>query len=424
MVAKYRTVFAVPGSPGLILSVLIGRLPLGMGSLAILLLVRGAENSYAIAGLAVGAYSFASAAAAPLQGRLVDGFGRRNVLAPFALAQATFLIALVIAASAHAGGAVLVPIAAAAGALMPPVSPTARALMREVYTEPGVLDTAYALDSVLQEIVWTTGPLVVALIVAAASPRVAVLVLAAVAIVGTGLFVRSPLARDRGRRTGHRERGSVLGNRELRALLWPVALMGIGLGCTEVGLPSLALHAGSRPASGLLLSVWSVGSIVGGLSYGARVWTTPIDRRYRLLLLSGVVCYAPLIFARSIPAGLVGSLLAGLAIAPVFSSQYTLVGRAVRPGTENEAFTWVSAALVGGLALGSALGGASIGVGGVAAPFELSCLAAAVAGAIAIMTGAGRIADRSHERSEERQLGLREGAGECLESATAVLEGE
>jgi predicted MFS family arabinose efflux permease len=249
-------------------------------------------------------------------------------------------------------------------------------------------------------------------------------VLAAVAIVGTGLFVRSPLARDRGRRTGHRERGSVLANRELRALLWPVALMGIGLGCTEVGLPSLALHAGSRPASGLLLSVWSVGSIVGGLSYGARVWTTPIDRRYRLLLLSGVVCYAPLIFARSIPAGLVGSLLAGLAIAPVFSAQYTLVGRAVRPGTENEAFTWVSAALVGGLALGSALGGASIGVGGVAAPFELSCLAAAAAGAIAIMTGAGRIADRSHERSEERQLGLREGAGECLESATAVLEGE
>ncbi len=139
--------------------------------------------------------------------------------------------------------------------------------------------------------VWTTGPLAVALIVAVASPRVAVLVLAVVAIVGTRLFVRSPLARDRGRRAGHRERGSVLANRELRALLWPVLLMGVGLGCTEVGLPSLALHAGSRPASGLLLAVWSVGSIVGGLSYGARVWTAPIDRRYRLLLLSGVVCY-------------------------------------------------------------------------------------------------------------------------------------
>jgi predicted MFS family arabinose efflux permease len=96
-----------------------------------------------------------------------------------------------------------------------------------------------------------------------------------------------------------------------------------------------------------------------------------------------VLCTAPLIVARSIPAGVVGALLAGLMIAPLFSCQYALVGRAVTPGSETEAFTWVSAALVGGLAVGSALGGAAIAPVGESAPFVLSCLASLLAAATA-----------------------------------------
>ena len=103
-----------------------------------------------------------------------------------------------------------------------------------------------------------------------------------------------------------------------------------------------------------------------------------------------LVCTAPLIAARTIAAGIVCSLLAGLAIAPVFSCQYALVGRAVTPGSETEAFTWVSAALIGGLAAGSAIGGAVIGPGGVGAPFVISCLASLLAVVIAVGTRSPR----------------------------------
>src|SRR2546421_645328 len=72
-------------------------LPQGMASLAILLLVRGATHSYAAAGAAVGAYSLASAAVAPIQGRLVDRLGRVRVLAPSAIGQAVLLGVLVLA---------------------------------------------------------------------------------------------------------------------------------------------------------------------------------------------------------------------------------------------------------------------------------------------------------------------------------------
>jgi MFS family permease len=388
MVARYRSVLAAPGYARVFGTALIGRLPQGMLSLAILLLVRQTTRSYAAAGLAVGGYAFACAAAAPLQGRLVDRFGRERVLAPSAIAQAGVLLGLVLASNASAGAEVLVGLATLAGALVPPIAPTVRALLREVLEDPEVRETAYALESVIQELIWITGPLLVAVVIAFVSPSGAVLLSGLICVVGTGLFVRTPLAGGSGRRNSPHERTAALAIPELRALLAPVALMGVGLGGIEVGLPSLALHAGSRPSSGLLLAMWSVGSLIGGLWYGSRVWQVSLARRYRTLLMTGIACTAPLIAARTIPEGMVCSLLAGLTIAPVFSCQYALIGRAVTPGIETEAFTWVSAALIAGLAVGSALGGAAIGSAGVSAPFVIACLATGLAALLAGTTRA------------------------------------
>ena len=385
MGSKYRAVLSVPGAGPLFATALVGRFPQGMSSLAILLLVRGTTHSYAAAGAAVGAFALATAASAPIIGRLVDRFGRARVLMPFACAQAVVYALIVVAAVSGAGAAALIVLSAATGALLPPIAPSVRSLLREVFDDHAVLDTAYALESIFQETIWIVGPLLVALMIAVTSPEAAVAMLGVVCVGGTSLFLRSPLVRNSGsgRGTGH-ERSPALASPELRALLAPIFLTGASLGAVEVGLPSLALHAGSRPASGLLLALWAVGSMCGGLWYGAHVWRSPLSTRYQLLLVLLVVCTAPLIAARSIPAGVVCSLLAGLAVAPVFSCQYALVGRSVTPGSETEAFTWVSAALIGGLAAGSAIGGAVIGPSGVGAPFALACLASLLAVVIAV----------------------------------------
>ena len=390
VLAPYRMVLSVPGSRRLLATALVGRLPQGMSSLAILLLVRGTTHSYAAAGAAVGAYALASAAAAPVQGRLVDRFGRLRVLAPTAVGQGLLLATLVITARANVGAGGLVALSGLAGALVPPIAPTVRALLREVLHDPGVRETAYALDSIVQELVWVTGPLIVALTIAATSAAFSVLLVAAVCIGGTVLFVLSPLARDRPTGEPPHRRTAALASRQLRALLGPIALTGFGLGAVEVGLPSLALHAGSRWASGVLLALWSVGSITGGLWYGSRTWRSSMSARYRTLLVLAVAFTAPLIVARSVPAGMVCSLLAGLIIAPVFSCQYALVGRTATTGSETETFTWVTAALVSGIAGGSAGGGAVIGVGGVAAPFVLSCCALTL-GAVAAVVLRGHV---------------------------------
>lgn len=379
-----RSVLSLPGSPRLFASALVGRLPQGTAPLAILLLVREATRSYAAAGLAVGAFTLATAAMAPIQGRLVDRFGRRRVLVPDGICQAVALLALVALARAHAGVPALAAVAGVAGALLPPIAASVRALLGEVFGDPAVRERAYALESVAQELVWVTGPLLVALAIGATSPTGAVVLVAALCIAGTAGFVSAPLARDRRRDPNGRPSGRALSSRGLRRLLAPIALTGVGLGAIEVGLPSLALHAGSRWASGVLLAVWSCGSVAGGLWYTTRSWRRPVAARYRMLLLVAMLCSVPLIGARTVPAGIVCSLLAGIAIAPMFSCQYALVSRMVTPGSETEAFTWVAAALVSGLGAGSAVGGAVIGAGGVGAPFVLACLATGTAALMAL----------------------------------------
>jgi MFS family permease len=355
-----------------------------MSALAILLLVRGSTHSYAAAGVAVGAAALATAAMAPVQGRLIDRAGRARVLAPVAIGQSGLLVLLVLAAHGQAGAGALIVLAALAGALVPSIAPAVRALLGDVMEDPQVRESAYALESIVQELVWIAGPLLVGVVVTLTSPSVAVLLLGVVCVSGTLVFVQSPLAAKHPEPHERQHRVSALTSGPLRTLLGPIALTGFGLGAIEVGLPSLALHAGSRSDSGVLLALWSLGSMVGGLWFGSRVWRSSVATRYRALLIAAVGLTAPLIVARSIPAGALCAVLAGLAIAPVFSCQYALVGRAATRGSQTEAFTWVTSALVAGIAGGAAAGGAVISSGGEAAPFIVGCGATLLAAMLAM----------------------------------------
>src|ERR1700761_4059959 len=102
MVARYGSVLSIPGAPRLFASALVGRLPQGMSSLAVLLLVRGATHSYAAAGIAVGAGAGAAAICAPLLGRMLDRFSRRIVVGSAAFTQGGIYVLLYLAATAHA----------------------------------------------------------------------------------------------------------------------------------------------------------------------------------------------------------------------------------------------------------------------------------------------------------------------------------
>jgi MFS family permease len=384
MSSGYRLVLRVSGVRQLLARSVLARLPLGICSLALLLFVRGQTHSFLLAGVAVGCFTLAAAVLAPLQGALVDRFGQPRVLIPCAVAQGALLCALVALAGSMPSGA-LVVLAAVAGAVTPPVSACLRVLWPVLVTDPVSREAAYTLDAVSQEVIWVLGPLLVALAVTLASAAAALLLGAMITTLGSILFALAPSARRwRGRQIELGRSAGALSSSRLRSVLACAAALGTTIGAVEVGMPALAVRLGSHELAGVLLALWSAGSMAGGVLYGTRHWKLTIGARHTRLLAAGVILIAPMLLVDSPAVGMLVSVLAGLALAPIFSCQYALIGALAPAGAAAEAFTWQTAALVGGIAAGSALGGALIQLGGARLAFVLACAGVAFACALAV----------------------------------------
>jgi len=392
VIARYRALLSVPGFARLLVSSVIGRLPSGMFSLALLLFVRAHTGSFLAAGVAVGAFALAGALVGPLLGALVDRAGQTRVLLPAACAQAALLVALVLIAHPEGhgqGGApvsAIVALAALAGAVQPPIAGCVRALWAEVAGDGEALETAYALDATTQEAIWTLGPLLVGSTAVLVSPSAAVLACAAITVCGTAFFAASKLSSGwRANAPRERSRAGALASPGLRALLATVLLSGVVLGAVEVGLPALAVAHGARWSAGPLLALFSVGSMAGGLAYSAASWRGAIGLRYVALLLAMAAGVAPLIAAHALAAAYPLSVLAGLGVAPMLSCQFSLVGALAPAGAATEAFTWHRGATIAGMAAGSTLGGSLVDARGAGGAFALGCAGVALAGALALL---------------------------------------
>src|SRR3954471_3454458 len=95
---RYRALVGVPVARWPLVFSVAGSMPIGMYGLGILLLVRDANGSFAVAGRVVGAFGLANALGAVAQGRLMDRFGQPRVLRRAASLHFLMLVALVVAA--------------------------------------------------------------------------------------------------------------------------------------------------------------------------------------------------------------------------------------------------------------------------------------------------------------------------------------
>ena len=155
----FLDVLSRPGALRFSAAGVLGRMPISMFGLGTLLLVAAVTGRYGLAGLVAAAGSVGYAICAPQAARLADRFGQGRVLRPQALLCAAASAALVGCAELRAPDWALLLTAALAGASMPSLGSMVRARWSHLLGGlPRLLGAAYALESVIDEMIFIVGP--------------------------------------------------------------------------------------------------------------------------------------------------------------------------------------------------------------------------------------------------------------------------
>ena len=357
--ARYTALLAQPLLRSAIVTSVIGRLPIGITGLGILLLAQAATGSFALGGAAAASYTAGLAIIAPLLGRLIDRIGPRLILLGCSFAFPCALAAFVAALGQPVPLWPAFAAAFASGAFFPPITVCMRTFFKQRLKDDAMLSAAYSLESVVIEMIFILGPMLVAFFVALASPAAAVLFAAACGCIGPLLFQRSSALGDW--RIEARTQGSLFGPLAeigFLPLLAVILCYASAFGLVEIGTIAFSTENASPALAGVLLGIMSIGSAAGGIVYGSRHWHLPLARQFPLMLALMGLGVAPLALLSSLWGFGPWCLVAGVAMAPALIMQSMLVAKISRPEHSTEAFTWSTTALLTGVSLGLTGGGA------------------------------------------------------------------
>lgn len=375
-----------------------GRLPTAMLPLGMLLHTASVTDSYARAGLVVGALSLGGGIGGPLVGVSADRFGQRPVA----------VIATVFQVLALAGFLLVEPLslmllcAGVVGLTNPQVGAMSRArwaaLARRHERRAVLTGYAMAFEGAVDETSFVVGPVLVATLAGLLDPVAALSVAWVLALVTQIGFAVHPSALPRrpGARETHTGR---LASWHLAWLLLAMAGVGVVFGVSQAGVAARMDLLGRDELTGLVYAAMGFGSALTGLltprfpariGLATRIWASGV----------GLVAAGLVLAATSSPTGTaLGCLVAGVALAPALISSYSAADRATPPGWGTTVMTSLATANVVGVAVGAAIAGQVIDL---RTPAQ-ALLLVLVAGLVVVVGGLGT-------RATEREATAHSGA--------------
>jgi len=347
-VGSYSDLLRTSGVARIIAAQLTARFPSGMLSLAFLLHVEQETGSYGAAGLVLAATSLGQAIAGPLTSRLMGRFGMRPVLITTLAVCVTGVVAigaLPLTVPLYMGVGLIV------GLSTPPVQPAVRTIYPKMVNSRQ-LTPLFSLDASAQEIIWVVGPVVTTFVATQVGTVWAILLAAVMMVIGGIWFISSPeLGRVRIPRS-KRGFGTVLARPPV-LLATVVGFLLIGA-CAAIEAGVVAVFGDDGAEAGIVLAIFSIGSLGGGLFLGhvpIGPWSTA---RRMFIVFFGTALAA---FGMSFPWLSVTLFIAGIGIAPALAVLFAIVSASVKFSDTAEAYGWVGTGQLIGAALGSALAG-------------------------------------------------------------------
>ena len=346
----YRRTLALPGVRTLMVLVFFARMPAtAAGMILTLHIAVSMGRGYGAAGTVGAVCTIGIGLGAPVLGRVVDRFGLRPMLMVTTLGEATFW-----AFARFMNYPMLLVFGFVGGLLVLPAMSIGRQAIAALV--PGDLRrTAYSMDSVSTELSFMVGPAAAVFVATQFSTQTATVAMAvAIVVVGTALYVINPAVRSEAELSAER-----VPRREwLTPKMVGVLIVGAGavfiLAGTEVAIVAQLQSLDQLTWTSAVVAVWSAGSAVGGLVYGA------LKRSYRQVTLMA------LLGLLTIPVGLAGGtwwalmlvlVPAAFLCAPTIAATGEEVSRLAPPAARGVAMGLQSSAFTLGAAAGAPLVG-------------------------------------------------------------------
>ncbi|MFJ9555342.1 MFS transporter [Nocardiopsis sp. NPDC101807] len=391
MLANYRRLFAVPHVLSLLSWSLAARFYTPGLMIAVTFLVEGWTGSYTLAGLVAGAFTLGMALVGPLRGRMADRGGTDRLVLVCGLVFSVGLVALALLPAPLWW--LSLPLALVTGLFGTPANQIVRALWPRLTRGPE-RQAVYAAEATTQELLFIFSPVLIAGVVAAAGPRWALFLLAALGLLGSVGFawslrragVTGPAPAEAGgggAAQDPRSRRSLLFHPALCAVFAMCLLMVSGVIGMDLVIVAWANELDAPQYVMVMASVWAAGSLVGGVVAGA------LRGRPRLALRSFAAAFGLAILIPFVPpiTHLPSPLfitpllfVSGLALAPTLAAVMGRVGDTAPSHRRAEAFGWTATAMGTGGAVAGPLTGALIDgngiVGGVVGAAGLVLVAA------------------------------------------------
>ncbi len=354
------SILRTPGVARIISAQLLARFPSGMLSLAFLLHIEQVLGSYGAAGLVLAATSVGQAVAGPLTSRWMGRWGMRPVITLTLLISLTSMLTIALV-EMSLGLYMLVGLIC--GLSNPPIQPAVRTIYPKLVNSKQ-LTPLFSLDASAQEIIWVIGPVVTTFIAVQVSTVLAILTAAVFLVAGGAWFLSSPeVGRVRIPRS-KRALGKVL-TRKPVLLATIVGFFMVGA-TAAVEASVVAVYGHGGPEAGIILAIWAVGSLAGGLAFGhIPVGPWALARRTFIVFVGIAIAgffldFWWLSFAL---------LISGIGLAPALAVMFGIVSASVKFSDTAEAYGWVGTGQLIGAALGSAIAGFAIDSGGASGGF-------------------------------------------------------
>lgn len=371
MANPYKEIFAAPGSVAFSASGFIARLPLGMVTLGIVTMLSQTHGTYWLAGAVSATFALSNALIAPQVSRLMDRFGQSRVLPISSLITIAALAGLMLAAHYRTPDWTLFLFAMLAG-FMPSMTALVRARWTEIYRDTPKLRTAFAFESVVDEVIYMVGPIIAIGFSVALFPQAGPLAATLLLAVGSALFVAQKSTEPAIHPHDRTDNASVIRLPSLQIIAITLAAIGALFGTAEVTAIAFAEGQGQKAAAGIALASYAAGSLIVGLVFGALKLQMPLAKQFLLAIGLAMLTTLPLLIVEGIGGLSIALFLAGAAVSPTIIISMGLIERIVPAAKLTEGITWAMTGVMIGMALGSSLSGWVIDEYGASRGFYVS----------------------------------------------------